>query len=400
MTIFTRRSLPWWIAGIFAIGFFALLFARAHPRPSSERRILYWRDPMFAQGPPHNYTSDKPGVAPDCGMKLVPVYAEAPTEHPNADAIAMTPERQQLIGVKLAKAEVRNLSRTLRTAGAVTIDERRRARVQTKFDGFLESVDVNTIGQRVSQGQRLFSIYSPDLVSTEQDLLLAAKNKGALGSTFYDAARRRLLLWGLSANDIDAIERRGQPQRSIAFHSPVDGVVLAKNAVAGSKVMAGDTLYDLADLRQVWVTADVYESELPYIRVGSIARVSVGGREWNGRVAFIAPVLDPAARTAKVRIELPNPDGYLKPDMFADVILDVPIGAVLVVPESAVMQTGQRAVVFVAHDGNFESRIVQAGARVNGLREIRSGLQAGETVATEANFLIDSEARLKAAVTR
>ncbi|HEV8659846.1 MAG TPA: efflux RND transporter periplasmic adaptor subunit [Thermoanaerobaculia bacterium] len=370
---------------------------------NSGRRVLYWADPMIAQGPPHNYTSDKPGIAPDCGMRLVPVYADT-AEGGGApqSGVAISPQRQQLIGVKLAKAEVRDLSRMTRTVGTVASDERRRATIQTKFDGYVEALYASVTGQSVRRGQPLASIYSPDLLATQNELLLAAKNKTQFGAELYEAARRRLLLWDMTAADIDRVVRSGKPTRAVTLRSPVDGVVITKNVVLGNRVMAGQTLYEIADLRVVWVQADVYESELPYIRVGQPAQVTLSyypGRSWSGRVAFITPTVDPNTRTAKVRIELANADGALRPDMFADVILQEPIGAVVAVPDEAVLQTGTRSVVFVARgNGAFEPREVRTGAHVEGFWEIRSGVQAGESVVAQANFLVDSESRLKSAM--
>ena len=206
----------------------------------------------------------------------------------------------------------------------------------------------------------------------------------------------------MSAGEIDSVVRNGRPMRDVTLPSPVDGVVLTKTAILGNKTMAGETLYEIVDLRDVWVLADVYESELPYVRVGTMAQVTVsslGGRSWRGRVSFVPPIIDPNTRTAKVRIDLPNRDGTLRPDMFADVILQEPIGLVIAVPEGAVLKTGTRSIVFVARgDGTFEPREVQTGAHVEGFWEIRRGVSAGETVVTDASFLVDSESRLKSAI--
>ncbi|HEY3053054.1 MAG TPA: efflux RND transporter periplasmic adaptor subunit, partial [Thermoanaerobaculia bacterium] len=406
-----RNTLPWLVAAILAIALVAVLVTKRGPaananeingvvQDNSGRRVIAWIDPMYAQGPPHTTRTNKPGIAPDCGMKLVPLYADegAPASSSTVAGysnVTLPAERQQLIGVKLGKAELRNLSRTPRTVGMIAVDERRRARLQTKFDGYIERLYVNFTGERVRRGQPLLSIYSPDLLATQNELLLAAKEKSAMGKTLYEAARRRLLLWDMSAAEIDSVVRSGRPMRDVTLRSPVDGVVLTKTAILGNKTMAGETLYEIADLREVWVLADVYESELPYVRAGTMAQVSVsslGGRSWSGRVAFVPPVIDPNTRTAKVRIDLPNPDGALRPDMFADVILQEPIGMVIAVPEGAVLKTGTRSIVFVARgDGTFEPREVQTGAHVEGFWEIRQGVSAGETVVTDANFLVDSE---------
>lgn len=420
--IFNGAALPWYVAAGLAVALIAVLVVkRPATRDSnvingvvqddSGRRVLYWADPMFAQGPPHNYTSKEPGIAPDCQMKLVPVYADTgAATGPAASSVSGYAEvtlpagRQQLIGVKLAKAEERDLSRTVRTVGTVAADETRRAQITLKFGGFVERLYADYTGQAVRRGQPLLSVYSPDLFATQNELLLAARNRKEFGGTLYEAARRRLLLWDVSPAEIDRIERTGQLLRTITVRSPVDGVVLTKNAVVGTQVMPGMVLYELADLRRVWVLADVYESDLPYTRVGQAVQVTlthVPGRAWLGRISFVPPVVDPATRTAKVRIELDNPDGSLKPEMFADVILQQPIGYVLAVPETAVLQTGTRSIVFVSQgEGRFEPRQVQTGAKAQGFYEIRGGLRPSETVVVDANFLVDSESRLRAAMAK
>ena len=404
-----KRMLPWLVAAIFAIAFVVVLVVKRGgganeingvTQDDSGRRVVAWVDPMYSQGPPHLYKSDHPGVAPDCGMKLVPQYADQSA--PSAPGgVSISPQRQQLIGVKLATAELRDLSRTIRTTGRVTVDERRVAQVRTKFDGFVDALYVNFTGQPVRRGDPLLAVYSPDLLATQNELILAGKNRSDLGRTLADAARARLRLFDMSAADVDRVARTGQPMRDVVLRSPVSGVVLTKNAVAGARVTPSDTLYEIADLSHVWLLADVYESELQSVRVGATAQVIVGGETLAGRVTFIGPVLAAQTRTANVRIELDNPAGLLKPDMYADVILQQPAGPAVAVPDSAVMNTGTRSVVFVARgNGTFEPRQVTTGAKADGFYAIRSGVQPGERVVVDANFLVDSESRLKSALTR
>src|SRR5438105_4993731 len=230
----------------------------------------------------------------------------------------------------------------------------------------------------------------------------AERNRSTLGATLAESARRRLLLWDMSAADIDRVARTGQSKRGVVVRSPVDGVVLTKNALAGMRVMPSDSLYEIGDLSRVWILADVYESELPYVRVGQTAQVTTSanpGQTWSGRVTFVSPTIDQTTRTAKVRIELDNPGGLLKPNTYADVVLQQPIGSGVVVPDSAVLQTGTRSIAFVQRGpGQFEPREIQTGVKANGFVQIRSGIQAGETVVVDANFLIDSESRLKSAI--
>ena len=404
-----KRWLPWVIAAVFAIAFVIVLVEKRSgssneingvTQDNSERRVVAWIDPMYSQGPPHLYKSNHPGTAPDCGMRLVPQYAD---EGPPATASAVTisPQRQQLIGVKLATAEVRDLSRLLRTTGRVAVDERRVAQVRTKFDGFVDSLYVNFTGQAVRRGDPLLAVYSPDLLATQNDLILAERDRSDLGRSLADAARARLRLWDMSAADIDRVARSGKPMRDVILRSPVNGVVITKNATAGGRVMPSDTLYEVADLTHVWVLADVYESEMPYVRVGGAAQVTVGNQALPARITFIGAVVAAQTRTATVRLELDNAAGLLKPDMYVDVILQEPAASVIAVPESAVMNTGTRSVVFIARgNGAFEPRQVATGGRANGFYEVRSGVQPGERVVVDANFLVDSESRLKSALSQ
>jgi len=412
-----KRWLPWLLASIFAIAFIVVLVRNRGTssneiggvtQDSSGRRVTVWIDPMYSQGPPHLYKSNRPGHAPDCGMKLVPVYADDGPAAAGASStvsgyasVNVTPQRQQLIGVKLASAEVRSLSRTIHTTGRVVVDERRTAQVRTKFEGFADVLFVNFTGQPVRRGDPLLSIYSPDLLATQNELILAERNRSELGQTLAAAARTRLRLFDMSAIDVDRVARTGKPMRDVIIRSPAAGVVMTKNVVAGARVTPADTLYEIADLSHVWLLADVYEAELPSVRAGSPAQVIVGGQTLSGRVTFIGPVVAAQTRTANVRIELDNASGLLKPDMYADVMLQQPAGTSVAVPDSAVMNTGTRSIVFVARgNGTFEPRQVTAGGKADGFYEIRSGVQAGERVVVDANFLIDSDSRLKSALSQ
>ena len=418
--VFNRRTLPWILTALFAIAFAAVLFSRGRGgeppsnggskvvQDSSGRRVNAWIDPMYSQGPPHVYKSDKPGRAPDCGMKLVPLYADDVTSSTAAAStvegygnVSLPPARQQLIGVKLARAELRPLAGGIRAVGRVTTDERREAQVHSKFEGVVESLFVNFTGQAVRRGDPLLSIYSPDLLATQQELILAERMRSDLGRTLAGAARRRLQLWDMSPGDIDRVARSEKPVRAVTLRSPVNGVVLTKNALLGGRVMPVDTLYVIADLSSVWILADVYEADLPSVHAGQTAQVTLSGsgQSTTGRVTFVAPVIDEATRTAKVRIELPNAGGLLKPDMFANVTLQKPVGNVIAVLESAVIQTGTRSIVFVqTAPGQFAPREVKTGAKTEEFYQVLSGIQAGETVVVDANFLLDSESRLKSAI--
>ena len=429
MKAFFRSTFPWLLAVAFAAGLAVLAFSRrSEPKPQANlaaadrgpaaptpaaRKVLYWVDPMHPA-----YKSDKPGKAPDCGMDLEPVYEDAAvgagaSAVPGYSTISLPQEKLQAIGVRLGKAETRDVTKSIRTVGRVTFDETLQHQIHAKFEGYIERLYVDYTGKPVRKGQPLLSIYSPELLASQQEYLLAYRAKKQLAGAsnadvsrgaadLYESARQRLLLWDISPKEIEELEKTGTPRKALTLSSPVDGFVLSKNAVAGARVMPADTLFEIADIRRVWVLADVYESEAPFVQVGQTAKVSLSylpGRSWTGKVGFIAPVLDEKSRTVKVRLEFQNPNGTLKPEMYADVLLERPLGRVVTVPDGAVLSTGTRSIVFVARgNGLFEPREVKPGAKVNGWWEIRSGIAAGEEVVTQANFLIDSESRLKSAL--
>jgi Cu(I)/Ag(I) efflux system membrane fusion protein len=367
---------------------------------TGQKKILYWVDPMHPA-----YKSDKPGIAPDCGMTLVPVYADgagpATTTVSGYSNVKLSSDRQQLIGVQTGMTEMRSLGRSVRTVGRVAVDETRLYKITTKFDGYIEKLYVNVTGQQIRKGQPLFSVYSPDLLATQQEYLLAMR-AAKQSPSLLAAARQRLLLWDVTAAEIRELEHTGAARKSVTIYSPTNGYVLNKIAVDGARVTAGEPLFEIANLDHVWIQADVYESELQFIRLGAAATTTLSyipGRTWTGHVTFIAPTVDPMTRTVKVRSEFDNADGALKPDMFGDVVIQQPVRQVIVVPDSAVLQTGTRSVVFVVKgNGTFEPREVSVGTKEGQFYEVRSGLSAGEKVVTQANFLIDSESRLKAAL--
>jgi Cu(I)/Ag(I) efflux system membrane fusion protein len=374
-----KTKLPWILTFVLAIALGVVLFARTSPRQpaTSNRQPLYWVDPMHP-----SYRSDKPGTAPDCGMDLVPVYEE----------------KRPRIDVPSSAAELRTIGRSVRTVGRVAIDETRMHTITTKFDGYIERLYVDFTGKDVRRGQPLFSVYSPDLLATQQEYLLALRS-AKQAPLLLDAARRRLQLWDISDADVRELERSGATRKTMTITSPVSGVVLEKMAVQGARVMAGAPMFTIAALDRVWIVADVYESELAWVRTGAPASMTLTylpGRTFTGVVTFIAPTIDPMTRTAKVRIEVDNRDGALKPEMFGDVTLQEPARSAVVVPDSAVLMTGTRNVVFIVKgDGTFEPRDVEIGTKSEHAIEIRRGLVAGEKVATGANFLLDSESRLR-----
>jgi Cu(I)/Ag(I) efflux system membrane fusion protein len=328
--------------------------------------------------------------------------------------VEIPPDKQQLIGVRTVTVAPRQIGKVIRTTGRVEYDERKFATVNMKFEGWIEKLIVDYTGKQVKKGDPLAEVYSPELLATQQEFLntvrwaksMGEAKDGAVGSmlardadTIIDAARQRLRYWDISDEQIKAIEETGKTLRTVTLHSPVDGTVVQKNAIQGMRVMPGDKLFDIADLSTVWITADLYEQELPLIAAGETALISLStlpGKELSAKLEFVYPTLTGDARTVKVRMTVPNPGGRLKPQMFANVDIKVGMGKRLAVPDDAVLDTGTRQIVYVDKgDGYFEPREVKLGLHAEGYREVLSGLRSGEKVALSATFLIDSEAQLK-----
>jgi Cu(I)/Ag(I) efflux system membrane fusion protein len=328
-------------------------------------------------------------------------------------SVNVSPEKQQLVGIRTAVAELRPLTKKIRTVGIVTYDETKVAQVYTKVDGWIEKLFVNYTGKLVEKGQPLFTFYSPELVSTQEEYLLAVHAKKTLGSSslqeirsgsasLLEAARRRLSLWDISEEQIEELQRRGEPTRTLTLFSPLTGFVIKKDAFQGMKVMPDKELYTIADLSTVWVNADIYEFELPNVRVGQTATIILSyfpNRPFTGRVSWISPVLDEKTRTIKVRIEFSNPDFSLKPEMYANVEIGVDAGKKLAIPDEAVLDSGLRKVVFLDKgEGRFQPAEVKLGGKFDGYYEVLSGLSPGERILSSAGFLLDSESRLTEAM--
>jgi Cu(I)/Ag(I) efflux system membrane fusion protein len=356
------------------------------------------------------YTSDHPGNCPICGMKLVPLEAAPATASATGpSAIHIEPDRRRLLGIELVAVRTADLAGSLRTVGRVVLDETTLLRVQPRFEGYIEQLDASTTGMRVTRGQRLASIYSPELWAAQQELLLASRSseslQGAGLAAASDGPRTRLRLLGISDRQIAVIEATRTPLRTLDLVSPASGYVVARTAVAGGRVTLDQPLFEIADLRRVWVLADVYESELSRVAVGQSATVTLPygpGRTFGGRVAYLYPTVDDRTRTVKVRIVLDNPRMELRPEMFVDVVIAGPARRALAVPEDAVIDSGTRTLVFVDVAGPGEAsalvpREVRVGGAADGLREVLSGLGEGERVATGASFLLDSESHLRSA---
>jgi RND family efflux transporter MFP subunit len=320
--------------------------------------------------------------------------------------------KQELIGVKTGVARRAPFRRTLRAPAVVTTDETRLHHVHTKIEGWVETLHVNATGEFVLRGQPLLDLYSPELLATQEEHLVALRARAAAGSAppesaamaadLVESSRRRLLLYDMAPAQIDALETSGQPQRVVTLYAPIAGFVTQRNVTQGERIEPGTTLFDIADLSRVWVIASVFENEMPFVRAGQKGVVSLTylpGRTWEGRVTLVAPVVDEETRTVKVRLEFPNPDGTLKPGMFGEATLTADLGERIQVPEGAVLSSGTRDLVFVVRaDGGFEARAVRLGARTDDAVEILDGLRDGEAIVISGGFLVDAESRLKAAL--
>ncbi len=342
--------------------------------------------------------SATPGTCPICAMDLVPVTKQ----EVRSGTILVDARRRQLIGVTMGKVQRRTLTRTIRAAAKVTYDETLLADVALKFDAWIGELNANHVGAPVKQGEALFSVYSPDLMSAQQEYLEIWRRRRDRNDALVRAARQRLSLWDIDAEQIRALETRGAAQQYLPILSPIDGIVIEKRVVAGTAMKAGTRLLRLADLSNVWVEGQVYEYELPLVKTGMQAEVilpETPGRSFNTTLTYVDPYLDPATRTARVRVELANINGLLRPDTYAHIHLNAELGERLVVPESAVLYAGHSRVVFVdLCEGRLQPRKIKAGARNGDWVEVLEGLAEGETVVTSGNFLIAAESKLKSGI--
>jgi Cu(I)/Ag(I) efflux system membrane fusion protein len=372
--------------------------------------------PVFAQGHA-GHTMQSP-VAVEKQKTAKPQASQpAPSEEMTEETpqVEISSQQQQLIGVKTVKVSFKSIQKVIRTVGRIEADERKQTTINTKIEGWIEKLHVDYTGRYVKKGEPLVEIYSPELLATQQEFLsvlkwakqpddkkkddtlslMLAKDANAT----LDAARQRLRLWDISDAQVKQIEQTGKPVRTLTLYSPVSGFVTQKMAVLGMKVMPGEKLFDIADLSDIWIIADIYEYEMPFVKVGQQAKITLSyfpGKELSSKIDYIYPTISADTRTAKVRLTLPNPGGQLKPQMFTNVEIRIDLGKKLTIPDSAVIDTGKGQVVYVDRgNGSFAPREIQTGLRADGTVEVLRGLKAGEKVATSANFLIDSEAQLK-----
>jgi multidrug efflux pump subunit AcrA (membrane-fusion protein) len=379
-----------------AAGVAYLLLERNRPMPAPQTG-----DPVVARGPAASNADAPQASAPAAGAE------------PQLGPIQISPQRLQQIGVTTAVAQMKNISDKLSIPGNVDIDEQGISYVQTRFPGWIQSVYANATYQYVKKGQPLFTIYSPDLVSTEQEYLLARENQKTLtpdahemaaqeGGWLLDAAKERLRQFGVPATVVTSLELTGKVEREIAIDSPASGFIIERNALPNAYVQPDTKLYTIADLSTVWVYANVFQDAVGRLKPGDSAQVTLDaypGRVFNGHVDQILPQVDPATRTVRVRLIFANPGVMLKPGMYVNVDINAPLGKQLVIPASAVLQSGARAIAFIDHgQGNLEPREIQTGPQIDDSIVVLKGLQPGDRVVSSANFLVDSEAQLQAAL--
>jgi membrane fusion protein, copper/silver efflux system len=380
--------------------------------------------------PAKQNSSEHEGHTPDTEL---PKAKSETVDEQETPTIEIPPEKQQLIGVKTAEVSVKPLQKIIRTVGRIEYDERKIATVNTKIEGWVERLYVDYTGRYVKKGEALAEIFSPELIATQQEFINALKwekqgkeirnesnptlppfskraegefaveNISKMFSTnaekLLEASKQRLRLWDINEEQIKKIEETGKPIRTLTIYSPVSGHVVQKMALQGMKVMPGEKLFDVADLSILWILADIYEHEIFLVKPGQSAKITLSyfpDKEFFSRIDYIYPSISITTRTAKVRFEIPNYGGQLKPQMFANIEIKIDLGKKLAIPDDAVIDTGTRQIVYVDKgDGYFEPREVKLGVRAEGLSEIIMGLKVGEKVAASATFLIDSEAQLK-----
>ncbi len=370
-----------------------------------ERKVLYWQAPM---DPTEIY--DESGKS-KMGMDLIPVYEDQTTLGAGG-SIKIDPVTVQNMGVRTTMVERGDFTRSIRTVGKIQYNEEKLYIVTTKISGWIEKLFVNYVGEMVRKGEPLLEIYSPELVITQQEFLLALENRKKLAkSTFdsitrnseslFESSRQRLLYWDVPKSEIDRLEKTGEVKKTIRLESPASGMVVQKNAVEGLHVKAGTNLYEIADLSSIWVHASIYDYELPWIREGAEAKMELSylpGKIFHGRVAYIYPYLREKSRTAHVRLDFSNPVLELKIGMYANIEIQTPtIKDAVIIPSEAVIRSGTRNVIFVVRgEGKFEPRQVKLGEEGdNGKIRVISGLIGNEEVVISAQFLLDSESRLQ-----
>jgi len=376
------------------------------PAGKAERKIKYWAAPMDP-----TYIRDSPGKSP-MGMDLVPVYED---QAQGGSVITIDPATIQNMGIRTARVSKRNLSKNIRTVGLVGYEEPRQYSVNVKVSGWIEHLYVNQTGQEVKKGDKLLDIYSPDLVSAQEEFLLALRNQKTLSQSDFpeivaganrllSSSRQRLKLWDVSDGQIDELAKSHKIQKTMTIYSPYSGIITKKDVNEGLFSKAGMALFEISDISKVWVDADIYEYELPWVKVGQQGMITLpyaNNRMMSGKVTFIYPYMEAKTRTVKARLEFSNKKEILKPDMYVNVIIKTrPLTGILTIPGNAIIDSGEAKTVFVdLGNGKFEPRQIKTGLTgQDGLVEVRQGLLENEMVVTSAQFMLDSESNLRAAV--
>ncbi len=377
---------------------------------TEEKKPLYYRSPM-------NPTVTSPVPAKDSmGMDYVPVYADSSADTQTLGTVVIDPTVEQSIGVRTAQSVRKTISHDIRTIGRIAVDEKKLTRLHPKISGWVEKLFVDETGVEVSPDTMLLSIYSPQLVASQEEYLLALKSAATLKtSPFPDirrgaenllrTSRQRLQLLDVPEHQLRELDEKRETMKALHIHSPAAGIVLSIGAREGQHVDPKTELYSIADLSTVWAFVDIYEYELPWVQLHDSAVISLAalpGRSFTGNITYIYPYLDPTTRTNKVRVEFDNAEGFLKPDMFAEVTIHASRKSeAIVIPTQALIETGAKPKVFVrTGPGKFEPRDVRVGLKSDGETEILSGLDVGENVVTSAQFLIDSESSLSEAAAK
>jgi len=409
------RGWPWRIVVIvvlIAVGAGVwMVVARGGTKAAPVDEAHLWTCPMHP-----SVIRTEPGQCPICGMDLVPVEETktgVKSDVAGHGVVVIEPDKQQLIGVVTTRVERRPMGQTVRTVGRVVVDEQLVSHVHSKVDGWVETLYADQTGKIVRKGEPLLTIYSPELVSTQEEYLLALRSRARTkdspfeevrrsGDSMVSAARERLRLWDVSEAAVARLETTGEVRKALTLYAPSGGYVMVKEVVEGMRVMPEMTLYELADLSRVWVDADVYEYEAPLVKEGMEASLTIAaqpGKTLRGKVTYVYPTVAKETRTLTARLEFENPGLALKPGMYGDVAIESPGTEALAIPDQAVLDSGVRKVVFVKVDeSTFVPREVRVGARASGYYPVLSGLEEGEQVVSSPNFLIDSESRFSAAL--
>jgi len=363
---------------------------------------------------------DKPGTCPICAMELIKKVdvsaggsvqtAEQKQQADMLGHVSLSPTQRVMANVATVEVRPQVLNKEINAVGIVQFDQSRQAKVTAWIAGRIDKLNVNTVGAYVSKDRPVAEVYSPDLLATQQEYLLAVKSREQLknspipsiaqnGDGLVSSAKQRLMLFGVKEHQIAELERAGKPTIRLPIYSPQSGIVIEKMVQQGQYVNTGDPLFNIADLSRVWVEVEIYENEFPNIQIGQSVEIrsqSFPGKPFSGRIAFVYPFLDPKTRTVKARVEMPNPGMKLKPDMFVNAVIKIPLGSAIVVPVTAVIDSGKRQVVWIeTSEGMFEPRDVQVGQTSDDKIQILSGLKAGDKVAVSGGYLIDSESQLK-----